>query len=65
MPDQQTHTFTVVPPTQEGSYYQRYGWTVLDSHPLAPEFATPFCGIESEAKRYAAAMNRRVREGSL
>jgi hypothetical protein len=64
MPDQTPPRFTVVPPAFQSAHNLALGWTVKDNAPDAAPWSA-CSGDERTCKRYAAAMNRRDREGSL
>jgi hypothetical protein len=64
MPDQHTPRFTVTPPAWPSRHNLATGFTVRDSAPDAPAWSA-YSGDEKGAREYAAAMNNRVREGSL
>jgi hypothetical protein len=64
MPDQTQPRFTVEPPAFASQHNLANGWSVKDHGPDAPAWSACVAD-ERTCKRYAAAMNRRVREGSI
>jgi hypothetical protein len=64
MPDQHSPRFTVEPPAFPSAHNLALGWSVKDNAPNAAPWSA-CTGDKQTCKRYAAAMNRRDREGSL